>query len=112
MYEVIRRLRMRSKKLYALRLLDNVNANNAVESAREISEILRRICIVKYPAAAVLLGRNWVDFLNSHCKKNLAAKTAQFLIDAPYMPLKSTIYSNEDVESLKNFCREWIGENL
>lgn len=65
LYELWKLWRQKSKKRYALQLLGNAKASNVVDEAREMSEILRRICIFKYPEAAALFGRPWIDFLNS-----------------------------------------------
>ncbi len=102
----------RSKKRYALKILESLSAENAVNAAREASETLRRICVYKYKEAVALSGREWVDFLNSHSNKKLEGKSAALLMDAPYMPEASKAYSADDLKGLMDFCRHWIGENL
>ena len=77
-----------------------------------MSEVLRRICVYKYPEASALSGKSWVDFLNSKTKNGLDTKTAQLLINAPYMPINSQNYDAETLKNLKKFCLKWIGENL
>lgn len=101
----------KSKKRYALQLLMQMPANN-LKTAAEMSEILRRICVYKYYQATTLFGKEWIDFLNLHSKKQLNGKAAQLLIDAPYINHKSKNYSSEDVTKLRDFCQNWIGENL
>ena len=111
-YKLIRLLIVKSKKLYALRLVKNISATNIQKSASNMSEILRRICVHKYPEALVLSGKDWIIFLNSKSKTKLDGKVAEFLANAPYMPENSTTYSMDDLEKLKIFCLKWIGENL
>lgn len=110
-YELWRYWRKKSKKLYALRLLNNI-AGGTIISAREMSEILRRICVFKYPEAASLFGAKWIDFLNRHSKKQITGRAANLLIDAPYIHPQTQSYSAEDAEALRQFSKEWIEENL
>lgn len=112
LYELWLVIRRKSKKRYALRLLAGIQPERVVESARQISEILRRICVYKYPQAAALYGREWVEFLNRRSKTPLDGREARFLLDAPYIAAATTSYYPEDVELLRKFCRRWIGENL
>lgn len=105
-------LRRKSKKRYALRLLNNIYCNNTLESVIEMSAILRRICVYKYKEAAVLSGDAWLNFLNQHCKTKLDGKPAKLLLDAPYMKPGGKGYSSADVVNLRQFCQAWIGENL
>ena len=66
--KLIKIARIKSKKLYALRLLMIIDKENQIKAAADMSEILRRICIFKYPEAAVKKGNEWVNFIHSHCK--------------------------------------------
>ena len=111
-YKLIRLIIAKSKKIYARRLLKNIAVDNVQKSASAMSEILRRICVHKYPEAMVLSGNDWVNFLNSKCKTKLDGKTAELLANAPYMPKNSTAYNKDYLAKLKNFCIKWIGENL
>ncbi len=112
LYELIRFFLQKSKKRFALRLLDQAGPEYGVESARRMSELLRRVCVYKYPEASALYGKEWVVFLNRRSKTELDDKLAKFLLDAPYIAPATTVYSSEDVENLRKFCRSWIGENL
>lgn len=105
-------LRRYSKARYALKLLEEISSENVVVSAKEMSEILRRICILKYKEAAVLFGNEWGEFLNQKTKKPLEKKAAELLINSPYIPEESQVYSMQDLENLREFCKKWIGENL
>lgn len=105
-------VRRYSKSRYALKLLRNVSTLNAVYAAQQMSEILRRICVFKYKEAASLLGSQWIDFLNQHSKVKLDGKSADLLVNAPYIPDDSQTYNSEDAEKLRAFCQRWIGENL
>ncbi len=105
-------IRRKSKKIYALRLIKQVHNQNVVASALQMSEILRRICVYKYKTAATLFGKEWIEFLNQHTKHKLEGKTANLLIDAPYIAQDTKSYNIDDVINLQNFCKSWIGENL
>ena len=77
-----------------------------------MSAILRRICVLKYKEAVTLSGDEWLKFLNSKIKKPLSGKAAELLLNAPFIPLNSKGFQRTDVVRLRQFCREWIGENL
>lgn len=108
---LVRLLLRKSKKRYALKLLENARRPE-IASAVKMSEILRRICVYKYKRAAALFGKDWIDFLNSRSKKKIEGKTAQLLLDAPYVNAGSRVYDSSDVAELYRFCQSWIGENL
>lgn len=111
-YKLIHLALLKSKKLYALKLIKKLACNNVPKSASAMSEILRRICIYKYPEALVLSGNDWIEFLNSKSKTKLKNKTAELLANAPYIPKDSKTYSAENLTDLKSFCLKWIGDNL
>ena len=102
----------KSKKLYALNLLAKTDLRTPLQSASLMSEVLRRICIYKFPQAAALSGDEWIGFLNSKAKYKLEKNAATLLKDAPYMPLAKKINDDKSVVELKKFCQKWIGENL
>jgi len=64
-------IRRKSKKRYALYLLQHIPQDNIAAAALQISEILRRICVFKYKEAAALLGWN---FLINTVKANWTVK--------------------------------------
>lgn len=105
-----RRIYLRGKKYYALELIRS-NRENSVAAASQISELLRRICLYKYKNAVSLFGKDWVLFLNAHCKRQISGNAARLLIYAPYLP-KNGKYAAEDYEKLRQFAADWIGENL
>lgn len=111
-YKAIYTAKRKSKKFYALKLLSQINSNNIIPAAIEISEILRRICVYKYSSANALFGKDWVLFLNNHSKSKLKEKTAELLINAPYIPKDSNKYDITDINDLMFFVKSWIGENL
>ena len=112
LFEVFKILRQKSKKRYALLLLSQAKSANIILEAREMSEILRRICLVKYPNAAALFDKDWIEFLNAHSKSQITGKALTLLIDAPYINPESQNFSLEDINNLRSFCQSWIGENL
>lgn len=105
-------LRKNSKKIYAKYLLNQNAADNTVVSAIKMSELLRRICISRYPEAVALSGQEWINFVNGHAKMKLSEQTAQLLENAPYAPRSSLLFSEENIKNLRLFCQNWIGENL
>ena len=107
----IRHFLRKSKKRYARKLLAELDMNQ-ISSAVKMSEILRRICIYKYPSAAVLFGKEWIDFLNAHTTTPINDKAAQLLMYAPYVGENSSTFDLQDLSELSLFCQKWIGENL
>jgi len=105
-------IRRKSKKLYALRRLKKMEKNPDMTMAAATSELLRRVCIYKYPQAVGLVGKEWIDFLHSHSKVKLDENCKQLLLDAPYMPKESMEFSKVEIQKLSEFCKRWIGENL
>ncbi len=105
-------MRRKSKKRYALKLIEAVSENNPVLAAKQSSEILRRICVLKYPKAATLYGQAWLDFLHLHCRQKLNEAEAGLLLNAPYMSLDAKGYGAQEIKAIKQFCISWIGENL
>ena len=107
---LVRLYRIKSKKLYAIKLLDALEKKTA--SAIKMSEILRRICVYKYPEASTFLSKDWIKFLNSHSKSPIKDGAVNLLINAPYINPDTVVYSQQDIKDLYDFCRSWIGENL
>lgn len=105
-------LRQKSKKLFAQRYLNKISLNNPVKAATQMSELLRRVCVSKYPEAVVLSGKDWMNFLIAKTSAKLAKKEADLLQNAPYMDEKSTDYTSQNASVVLAFCRKWIGENL
>lgn len=105
-------LRRKSKKLYALYLIKNIADSNIINATAQISEILRRICIYKYPQAVALSGGEWQNFLQQHCKKELDNKLFNLLINAPFMSQQTQGYAPDDLNKLRDYAVSWIGENL
>ena len=111
---VILKLRRISKKRYAFKELEDISTARPIYAAAMISELLRRICIFKYPSASSYYGEQWINFLNQHALSPLSPQTAQLLKFAPFMDKSENnqTYTPQDVENLKDFCKKWIGENL
>ena len=74
LFYLIKYLRKKSKKLYAMHLLKNIQNDSAVLAISSMSEILRRICIYKYPQAVSLTGEEWESFLLSKTKAVVSDK--------------------------------------
>ena len=77
-----------------------------------MSELLRRICNVKYRDASALYGKEWIDFLNEKSSHKILGDTANLLIYAPFMDVNDKTYKKENAVELKDFCKNWIGANL
>lgn len=104
-------LRRKSKKRYALKLLSELFIPN-VGTLIKTSELLRRICVYKYPQASTYFGADWLQFLNEHCTQKLDGNAAQLFLNAPYISPSSNKVSQKEIEQIKSFCKQWIGENL
>ena len=73
-------IRRKSKKRYALYLLQHIPQDNIAAAALQISEILRRICVFKYKEAAALYGKPWLEFLNQHSKKQTGRSSCAVVV--------------------------------
>lgn len=104
--------RLKSKKNYALKLLSTLNTEEVIKSASEISTLLRRICIYRYPEIVAVEGKEWLKFLQTKTKHKLSESTAELLENAPYANPKKTKYSQQNLQELISFTKIWIGENL
>lgn len=102
----------KSKKHYALKTLEKIQTSSVINSAIEMSELLRRICNVKYREASALYGKEWGDFLLNKTTSKLSDKALSLLIFAPFMDKNSNKYTSAEAQELKFFCKTWIGENL
>ena len=109
---LILQIRKQSKKLYAKYLLNKYAKENNIKSAITMSEILRRICLKKYPEAVAFSGQTWADFLLSKSQKGLSEKSLLLLQTAPYIKEDCDDFSAQDIIDLRKFCYDWIGENL
>lgn len=102
----------KSRKHYALKKLEKVDVQKPVTAALQMSELLRRICNVKYKEASALYGEDWISFLNEHTTSKISGDEAKLLVYAPFMHTDDMTYSIDDTKQLKSFCRTWIGVNL
>ena len=101
-----------SAKIYARHLLQPLKNDYSVRSVVQMSEILRRICVRKYPEAVAYTGQSWIDFLNSKSKNKLDEHLAELLNNAPFVREDDKEYQAENIDRLWQFCYLWIGENL
>lgn len=101
-----------NKRRYALKEAENITIENPVSAAVLLSELLRRVCLLKYKEASAFSGEDWISFLNEHSSSPLGEKAAKLLSFAPFMNTDDMTYSTGDAENLKQFCLKWIGENL
>ncbi len=110
LYKVLRYLWRQSAKLYARRILLSLKDDRDLAAAVKMSEILRRICVRKYPEAVAKSGKEWIEFLNSKSKRALTGTAAKLLQDAPFMVEPS--FNADDMPKVWRYCYDWIGENL
>lgn len=77
---------------------------NSQQLLRDISILLRRICISHFPRhdVAGLHGEAWANFLNSQAN-SFDANISQALINGPFQK-----QCNIDSQSLISACRDWI----
>jgi len=107
---LIRFLLRKSKKRYALRIISSLPMSGRADIVK-MSEILRRICVYKYPQATTMFGKDWINFLNSRCTRKISDSMANVLVNAPYMDTIRSVTA-QDMSKLRDFCSFWIGENL
>ena len=100
---LILQIRKQSKKLYAKYLLNKYAKENNIKSAIIMSEILRRICLKKYPEAVAFNGQKWADFLLSKSQKGLSEKSLLLLQTAPYIKEDCDDFSAQDIRDLRKF---------
>ncbi len=100
--------RRRLRKL-ALAELSSIEANfgqhqNSQQLVSEISILLRRTCISRFPRSDVagLSGKAWIHFLNSQAN-SFDAETSQALISGPFQK-----QCDIDDQALINACRHWV----
>lgn len=105
-------LKRNSAKLYARKLLLPLKEQKNLASVVKMSEILRRVCVRKYPQAVAMFGNEWIEFLNIHSREPLNENTAELLKNAPFMNQNLPLPDNMEIDSLWKFCYEWIGDNL
>jgi len=101
-----------SARIYAHKLLYPLQGHVDLKSAVKMSEILRRICVRKYPQAVALSGNEWIEFLNKNSKTQLSGEAAELLKNAPFMPEDSALLNQKNHQTLWKFCYNWIGDNL
>ena len=105
-------IRRTSARIYAFKLLQALQNKQDLTAVVKMSEILRRVCVRKYPEAVALFGNEWIEFLNSKSKRSMDEQTAELMKNAPFMRDDSKLYNEQNRLKLWHFCYDWIGENL
>lgn len=108
----VKRFIKTSRKYYALKTLEKIDTSHVISSAIDISNLLRRICVLKYKEASTLYGKEWAEFLIKKTSIPFDVKAKDLLIFAPFINKDTTKFSETDAQNLKIFCKKWIGENL
>jgi hypothetical protein len=78
-----------------------------VKLLRQLSVLLRRVCISLYPRAEVagLTGEAWLNFLDQPLTgRPFGTGNGRILVDAPYRRVIPPV----EVQSLLTHCREWL----
>ena len=100
------RRQLRKQSLAALANIENnyTQHQNQQQLVSEISILLRRICISRFPRhdVAGLNGEAWTSFLNTQAN-SFDADTCQALTNGPFQK-----QCNIDSQSLINASRDWI----
>lgn len=112
LFKVIVWIRRTSARIYTLKLLRAIQNRDDLSAVIKMSEILRRVCVRKYPEAVALFGEKWIEFLNSKSRQPLENDAAELLKNAPFMQNDSKLYSENNRKKLWRFCYDWIGDNL
>lgn len=112
LYKLYKYWRRKSRKVYALRLLSELDTTQVIPSAIAVSELLRRICVYRYPDAVSLDGDKWLAFLQQKTKAKLNKNNAELLLNAPYINPQKNEYTTEQLNELILFAKSWVGENL
>lgn len=92
--------------LRELSKLENTHKTNPQHQVREISALMRRICISAFPRSDVagLTGDAWLRFLDTQMgEHHFTDGPGRVLADAPYRP-----DAEVDVESLLRVCHDWL----
>ena len=79
---------------------------NNTRLVRELSVLLRRVCISRYPRVDVasLTGAEWISFLDSSCEGKVFSEGAGIaLMTKPYRKNPDL-----DANALLSCCRSWI----
>ncbi len=105
-YQLLKILRQRSKTVKLMRRMESINLLDPHEASAQLSILMRRIAITRYPRETVagLTGYAWLEFLDR------SGDTDQFT-KGPGKWLVSAPYSNNDgfeVESLVQVCQNWM----
>ena len=77
---------------------------DAQQLASDLSMLLRRVCISRFPRADVagLTGQAWLDFLNAQTN-SFNTESADALLNGPFQK-----QSNINSSALINACRQWV----
>lgn len=110
--KIYRIWQQKSRKKYALNVLKSLDNENIIISVALISELLRRICVYRYPQAVALSGEDWLNFIEQHGKTKLSEQNKELLLNAPYMDKQKQVYQLQNLQDIVNFTQAWIGENL
>lgn len=97
---------IRKTALRELRCLQDDHALPTAERMRQLSVLLRRICLSAYPRqdSASLVGDAWLRFLDQPLgNQGFSQGPGSVLIDAPYRP-----DADVDFDALCALSQEWI----
>ncbi|NOY17738.1 MAG: DUF4381 domain-containing protein [Gammaproteobacteria bacterium] len=103
--------RSRQRILAMLSELEQEADNNTPERIAQISILLRRLALMRYPRqrVAALTGTDWLSFLDeSGGQGNFSQGPGQVLATGPYQP---TLPRDLDTRALGTLVRSWVIKN-
>lgn len=102
-------------KKYANREVESITkrfSENSYKTATELSLLMRRIALMKYPRQDVsgLTGKTWRQFLEKTTKKPVFKGEAGDIVET-VMFIPPDQFKNKNVAALVAAAKEWIAEN-
>ena len=102
-------------KKYANREVESITkrfSGNTYQIAVELSLLMRRIALMKYPRGEVstLTGRSWRQFLEKTTKKPVFKGEAGDIIET-VMFIPPDQFKHKNITALITAAKEWIAEN-
>ena len=93
-------------KKSVIRLVNEIAALEPREAVSELSILMRRVAVTKFPRASVasLTGQDWLEFLDRSSGTNLFTQgPGRVLASAPYMRA-----GLDEIGPVAALCRDWV----
>ncbi len=113
-FYLIRTVRIKSAKVYALKQLDLSEANadtDVAKFASEVSKLLKRIAILRFgkEKVATLSDKEWVSFIMETGDIHFSPEIENLLAYSPYAKIKKS--DKKIVSRIKEAAEIWIKKN-